>query len=69
VPARPALDPVAERVAALFGGASVADLELWTVRHVRLVVHRAHAQRMGLNIPACVLERVAEVIHDKADAR
>ena len=59
-----AIDPLAGAVAALFRGTAVADLPLRTVRHERLVVHRGRAQRIGLNIPASVLDRVTQCIDD-----
>lgn len=51
-----AMDPLAGAVATLLSGVSTADLPLRTVRHQRLVVHRGPAQRIALEIPACVLD-------------
>lgn len=59
-----AIEPLADAVATLFGGVAVADLQLRTVRHRRLVVHRGRAQRIGLQLPASVLDRVTQYIDD-----
>ena len=60
-----AIDPLAAYVAALSRGACVADLPLYTVRHERLVLHRGRAQRIGLSVPACVLDQATQFIDDK----
>lgn len=59
-----AIEPLAGAVAALVGGVTVADLPLRTVRHRRLVIHRGRAQRIGLQLPASVLDRVTQYIDD-----
>ncbi|MDQ6627279.1 MAG: hypothetical protein M3Z29_02340 [Pseudomonadota bacterium] len=66
-----AIDPLAEYVAALYRGACVADVPLRSVRHERLVIHRGQAQRIGLLVPARVLDRVTQFIDYKPsdDAR
>ena len=55
-----AIDPLAACVAALSRGASVAD-----VRHERLVIDRGRAQRIGLSVPACLLEQATQCIDDE----
>ena len=60
-----AIDPLAEYVAALSRGASVADVPLRTVRHERVVIHRGQAQRIGLLVPSSVLDRATQLIDDK----
>lgn len=57
-----AIDPLAEYVAAMYRGARVADLPLRTVRNERLVIDRGQAQRIGLVVPACVLDRATQII-------
>ena len=63
-----AIDPLAGAVAALFCGVVVADLPLRTVRNQRLVVHRGRAQRIGLEIPACVLDQATDFVDDLPSA-
>lgn len=60
-----AIDPLAAYVAAISRGACVADVPLRTVRHERLVIHRGRAQRIGLSVPACMLDRATQCIEDK----
>ena len=60
-----AIDPLAASVAALSRGACVADMPLHTVRHERLVIHRGRTQRIGLSVPACVLDQATQFIDDK----
>lgn len=59
-----AIEPLAVAVVVLFGGVAMADLPLRTVRHRRLVVHFGRAQRIGLPIPASVLDRVTQRMDD-----
>ena len=54
-----ALDPLAESIARLGCGARVGDLPMRTVRHQRLVVRMDLAKRIGLAIPAAVLQRAS----------
>ena len=51
-----AMDPLAGAVAALRSGVSMANLPLRTVRHHRLVIDKDRARRIGLEIPACLLD-------------
>ena len=61
-----AIDPLAASVAALFRGASVIDVPVLTVRHDRLLIHRGRAQRIGLIVPARLIEQATQCIDDKA---
>lgn len=63
-----AMDPLAGAVAALRTGVSMADIPLYTVRNKRLVVHRGRAQRIGLEIPACVLDQATHFADDLPSA-
>lgn len=63
-----AMDPLAGAVAALLNGISMANLPLRTVRHQRLVFHRGQAQRIGLEIPACVLDAATNFADDLPSA-
>lgn len=54
-----ALDPLAEAIARLGCGARVGDLPMRTVRYQRLVVRMDLAKRIGLAIPAAVLQRAS----------
>ena len=56
-----AIDPLAEAIAALLAGAVVNKLPLRTVRHERLVIHRGLARRIGLPLPARILEQATQV--------
>ena len=60
-----AINPLAEYVVALSCGTCVADVPLRTVRHERVVIHRGRTQRIGLLVPARVLDRVTQFIDDK----
>ena len=51
-----AMDPLAGAVTALLSGVAMADLPLRTVRHQRLVIDKNRARRIGLEIPACLLD-------------
>lgn len=53
-----AMDPLARSVAAVLGGATVGEVSLHTVRNGRLVVNLGRAQRIGLQVPASVLDHV-----------
>lgn len=59
-----AIHPLEMAVAAVLQGVSVADLPVRTVRRKRLVLHRARAQRIGLQIPASVLSQATQFLVD-----
>lgn len=61
-----AMDPLAQRIAALTRDACAPDMQSCGVRHERLVVHRGRARRIGLSIPARVLDRATHIIDDEA---
>ena len=59
-----AIHPLAMAVAAVLHGVPVADMPVHTVRRERLVLHRARAQRIGLQIPASVLSQATQFLVD-----
>lgn len=66
-----ALDPLAESVARVIRGADLVAAATKVPRHQRLVLNMDSARRIGLSIPAAVLQRaslcVGELVDDAAD--
>ena len=63
-----AMEPLAEAVAALRSGVSMANLPLRTVRHHRLVIDKDRARRIGLEIPACLLDLASACLDELPSA-
>jgi len=61
-----AIDPLVDHVVAVLRGVDVATLPTRRVRHERLMVDQAMAQRLGLTIPAAVLARATPEWGDDA---
>ena len=57
-----AVDPLAEYVVAISRGVAVAELPTHRVRHERLEVDVAQARRIGLAVPASILQRATRLI-------
>lgn len=63
-----AIDPLAEQVAALAGGASLSDMVLRRVHSDRLVIDRGRARRIGFTVPEAVIARATGYIDDQPGA-
>ena len=61
-----AIDPLAAHVGSFLRGIRIDHLPVRTVRHERLVIHRGRAGRVGLSVPACLLDRATLCIDDDA---
>ena len=59
-----AVDPLAEYIVAISRGMPVAKLPTHRVRHERLEVDVGRARRIGLAVPASILERATRLIDD-----
>lgn len=62
-----ALDPLAESVARIIRSASVGAVKTKVMRHQRLVVRTDRALRIGLAIPAALLQRASLCVDEPAD--
>ena len=62
-----ALDPLAESVALVSRGTPVGAVPMRIVRHQRLVVRMDRARRIGLTIPAAVLQRASLCVDETSD--
>ncbi len=62
-----ALDPLAESVARVRCGAGVGAVPIRIVRHQRFVVRMDRARRIGLAIPAALLQRASLCVDETTD--